>query len=267
VRLYLIRHQNKIHLVVNNSKAQFVRFVLYILLFQCLIICLVNESANGQTPGNPTQIALRIVKRQAVLLDSTHQLLVVFNETPEHNSAVLVAMEKKNKVWRVISAPMPVGIGRKGFAAPHAKREGDQFSPTGFFSLGQLFCYDKVVNTRMPYIQTTSEDKWIDDPNSVDYNRHIRGETKANSYEILKISSDEYKYCLVVEYNRNPVVKGMGSAIFLHLSEGEKPNPSAGCVVLTQKDMEGLLKWMNLESKPSILMGNEKVLMDRIRTR
>jgi L,D-peptidoglycan transpeptidase YkuD (ErfK/YbiS/YcfS/YnhG family) len=59
----------------------------------------------------------------------------------------------------------------------------------------------------------------------------------------------------------HPIVKGLGSAIFVHLSEGENPNPSAGCVVVTQSDMEGLLKWMTPESKPSILMGNEKVLM------
>ena len=252
-------------MVVTNSKAQFVRFILYILLFQCLIICQFNKSANGQTPGNQAKKALHIVKRNVVLLDSIHQLLVVFNQTTEQNSAVLVAMQKKNKVWRVISKPMPVGIGRKGFAAPDAKREGDQHAPTGFFRLGQLFCYDKVVNTKMPFIQTTSEDKWIDDPSSADYNRHVRGETTAKSYENLKIRSDEYKYCVVVEYNRNPVVKGMGSAIFLHLSEGEKPNPSAGCVVITQKDMEELLKWMKPESKPSILMGNEKVLMAGIR--
>lgn len=211
--------------------------------------------------GNPAKKALRIVKRNAVLLDSINQLLIVFNETPGQNSAVLVAMEKENKNWRVISKPMPVGIGHKGFAAPNAKREGDNQSPTGFFRLGQLFCYDKVVNTRMPYIQTTSEDKWIDDPNSADYNRYIRGETQANSYEKLKIRSDEYKYCMAIEYNMHPVVKGLGSAIFLHLSEGEQPNPSAGCVVVTQRDMEGLLKWMNPDLKPSILMGNEKVLM------
>ena len=241
------------------------RFNLGILLFQCLIICQFSEPAIGQTPVNSSVKALHIVKRQAVLLDTIHQLLVVFNKAPEQNSAVMVAIEKKNKVWRVISAPMSVGIGRKGFAAPHAKREGDQRSPTGFFRLGQLFCYDKVVNTRMPYIQTTSEDKWIDDPNSADYNRYIRGETMANSYENLKIRSDEYKYCMVINYNMNPVVKGMGSAIFLHLSDGEKPNASAGCVVVTQKDMEWLLKWMNPELKPSILMGNEKVLMSGLK--
>ncbi len=238
------------------------RFKMYLLLFQFLIICPFIEPAFGFAPVNRAKEALRIVKKNAVLLDDISQLLVVFNETSGQNMAVLVAMERENKGWKVILTPMTVGIGRKGFAAPHAKREGDQQSPTGFFRLGQLFCYDKVVNTRMPFTQTTAEDKWIDDPDSPDYNRHIRGETAAKSYENLKIRSDEYKYCMVVDYNMNPVVKGMGSAIFLHLSEGEMPNPSAGCVVLTQSDMEGLLKWMKPDSKPSILMGNEKVLMD-----
>ncbi len=237
------------------------RYLLCILLFQSIIVCLVNEPATGQVQGNPEKKALQIVKRNAVLLDSISQLLVVFNETPEQNSAVLVAMEKKNKQWRVISPPVQAGIGRKGFAAPNAKREGDEQSPTGLFRLGQLFCYDKVVNTRMPYIQTTSEDKWIDDPSSADYNRYIRGETTAKSYENLKINSDEYKYCMAIEYNMHPVVRGLGSAIFLHLSMGDRPNSSSGCVVITKSDMEGLLKWMNPELNPSILMGNEKILM------
>ena len=61
----------------------------------------------------------------------------------------------------MIYTPMPVGIGRNGFAAPHAKREGDHQSPTGFFRLGQLFCYDKTVNTMMPFVQTTSEDNGL----------------------------------------------------------------------------------------------------------
>ena len=237
------------------------RLFVYILLVQCFAVYIINQSACGNEHGDQVKKALRIAKKNAVLLDSINQLLVVFNEIPETSSAVLVAMEKRNKEWRVVSAPIPAGIGRKGFATPNAKREGDQKTPAGFFRLGQLFCYDKVVNTRMPFIQTTPEDKWIDDTNSIDYNRHVRGETQAKSYEKMKIRSDEYKYCMVIEYNTHPVVKDMGSAIFLHLSEGEKPNPSAGCVVVTQGDMEWLLNWMNPELKPSILMGNERVLM------
>jgi L,D-peptidoglycan transpeptidase YkuD (ErfK/YbiS/YcfS/YnhG family) len=242
-----------------------VKSIVYVLLFQCFLVSIFNEPASGKGLATPEKQAFVIVKRNAVLLDSVNQLLVVFSETPGSNSATLVAMEKKGKQWHVISAPTTAGIGRKGFAAPNAKREGDQKSPTGFFSLGQLFCYKKDVATNMPFIQTTPEDKWIDDTDSPDYNRYIRGATNAKSYEKLLLNSNDYRYCMVIEYNTHPVIKGNGSAIFLHISEGKEVNPSSGCVVLCQKDMESLLKWMNPKMKPSILMGNEKVLKSELK--
>jgi len=237
-----------------------VKSILYILLFQSLACGLFNKPANAMKPGNPGKKALRIAKKNITQSDSIKQLLVIFNETPESSQASLVALEKKGDNWVVKFPPTKAGIGRKGFAIPGGKREGDSQSPTGLFRLGQLFCYEKEVNTRMPFIQATADDKWIDDPNSPDYNRHIRGTTQAESFENLKISSNEYRFCMVIEYNMHPVVKGKGSAIFLHLSQGDEPNPSSGCVVVTPKDMELLLKWMDPKLKPSILMGTEKML-------
>ncbi len=237
-----------------------IKSILYFLLFQSFMACIFNTSASGKGLENTEKKAFHIVKQNAALLDSINQLLVVFNEKAESNSATLVAMEKKGMQWHVVSATIPAGIGRKGFAAPSAKREGDNQSPTGFFRLGQLFCYEKEIDTKMPFIQTTPEDKWIDDPNSPDYNRYIRGITSAKSYEKLLLNGNDYRYCMVIEYNTHPVVKGNGSAIFLHLSEGQAINSSSGCVVILQKDMEQLLKWMKPEFKPSILMGSEKIL-------
>ena len=241
-----------------------IRSTLYILLFQILLVGIFTKSGSEKSPDSAEKKALRIVKKNAALLDSISQLLVVFSETPQSNTATLVPLEKKGRKWVAVSAPISAGIGRNGFAAPGFKREGDGQSPTGLFRLGQLFSYDKEVNTRMPYMQTNADDKWIDDPASPDYNRYIRGETKAASYENLKISSDEYKRCMVIEYNMNPAVKGLGSAIFLHLSFNDAPNPSSGCVVVTLQNMEQLLKWMKPELKPSILMGNEKVLSSKL---
>lgn len=241
------------------------KLVFFMLLLQSMAICLFPEFVSGKEPDNLTRKAQFIVQRNAVLLDSVNQLLIVFNENPEQNTAFLVAMEKKNKGWKSFLTPIQVGIGRKGFATPGKKREGDQMSPSGFFRLGQLFCYDKEVDTRMPHIQTTPEDKWIDDPDSPDYNRHIRGATSARSFEKLLLNGNDYRYCLVIEYNTHPVVKGNGSAIFMHLSEGELLNSSAGCVVLLQSDMEKLLRWMKPDLKPSILMGTENVLLQKLK--
>lgn len=232
------------------------KHITYILFF----VLAMNHSVCARGAGSSAKKAQEIVRKNAMRIDSVDQLLVVFNENAENSKAVIVAFEKKGKRWKVALDPIDAGIGRKGFAAPGEKREGDSKSPTGFFRLGQLFCYGNDVDTRMPYRQTTAEDKWIDDPESPDYNQLVSGFTSAKSYEKMKISSDEYKRCMVIEYNMRPIVKGFGSAIFMHLSLGNSPNSSSGCVVITPENMEKLLKWMNPEAKPSILMGTDKVL-------
>ncbi len=209
--------------------------------------------------------AQNIVKRNAKLIDSVSQLLIIYNDDDQNDNASIVTFEKKGKSWIPVFEVIDAGIGRKGFAAPGEKREGDNKSPSGFFRLGQLYGYDCSAETRMPYQQVTADDKWIDDPESPDYNKHVKGTTTAKSFENLKISSDEYKRCMVIEYNTNPVIKGMGSAIFLHLSYGNSPNSSSGCVVITPQNMEKLLKWMVPEAKPSILMGTETVLLKGIK--
>lgn len=236
-----------------------------VILLCCLVAGLYSQFTYAGEQTKKAKKALRIIRNNAPLTDTVAQVLVVFSETPEISFASLVALEKKGNTWKTAAPPIKAGIGRNGFAAPGNKREGDNQSPTGFFRLGQLFCYEKEVKTRMSFIQTTTDDKWIDDPNSPDYNRHIKGKTQASSYENLKISSDEYKYCMVIEYNMHPVVKGMGSAIFLHLSLGDVPNSSSGCVVVTPEHMEWLLKWMNPNLKPSILMGSEKILISGLK--
>lgn len=239
------------------------KVTLSIFFFQCLLAFLLTGAVIGQPVEGQGRKAIRMAKKNVAFNADVRQLIVVFNESPESGTANLVALEKKMNRWTVVASPMQAGIGRKGFADPSTKREGDQKSPSGLFELGQLFCYDNNVETKMSYIQSSADDKWIDDPDSEDYNRHVRGETGARSYEKLLLNGNDYRYCMVIEYNTHPVVKGCGSAIFLHLSEGKSINSSAGCVVLTQSDMERLLKWMNPELNPSILMGNEKILGGR----
>ena len=228
-------------------------------LFQGILL-LLPLFAISQKHSDKDFVAMEIIKNTEYLPDDIKQLLVVYNESPEDHQAVLAAMEKTDKGWQEVIKAIPAGVGRNGFAKPGKKVEGDGKSPTGLYRLGSLFSYKKLVETNMPYFQTTKEDKWIDDPESVDYNRHVSGETKAKSYEKLKLDNDLYKYCMVIEYNTNPIVKGKGSAIFLHLSE-DPPGATSGCVAITENNMEWILKWMNPELNPSIIMGNKQTLI------
>lgn len=230
-----------------------------IVLFQSFLI-LFSFIPYQHKMKDPIPVAYKIVNNNDHLLENSGQLLVVYNEQCADYKAVVVVMEKTENGWQTKLGPIPAGVGKNGFAETDKKKEGDGKSPTGLFRLGQLFSYESKVETEMPFTQTTNEDKWIDDPESEDYNRHIRGKTKAKSFENLLLENDFYKYCMVIEYNTNPVVKEKGSAIFLHLGE-EIPGSTSGCVAIDEENMLWILKWLNPQLNPSILMGHKQVLL------
>jgi L,D-peptidoglycan transpeptidase YkuD (ErfK/YbiS/YcfS/YnhG family) len=217
------------------------------------------NSLQAQTNISTIKNAILIAEQNKSKLENREQLLVVYNYQPESYSAFFVALERKKGYWVVKYDPVEVGIGKNGFASPLSKLEGDGKSPTGIFRLGKLFTYEKQFGTLLENQQTTKEDKWIDDPNSNDYNTYVRGFTNAKSYENLLLNSDAYKYCMVIEYNTNPVVKGKGSAIFFHLGV-KKPYFTAGCVAINEENMKLIVNWLDPKLNPTIIMGNYNVL-------
>jgi len=186
---------------------------------------------------------------------ATSQLLVVVGEEGS-SAARLYALERRPEGWRRFAGPLPAAVGRHGFAPKGEKREGDGKSPSGLFPLEFVFGYAASVPSAMPYRQATENDLWVDDPGSPDYNRWVRkGETSASSYEIMRLPDNRYRHGVVIGYNRDPVVPGKGSAIFLHawLEEG---HPTAGCVALDEEKLVSLIRWIDPAKGPMILMGN-----------
>lgn len=227
------------------------------LIFTILLFSFTNSRA--QKNNTAIENALLIAENNKSQLENIGQLLVVYNEQSGNFTAVFVALEKKESHWVVKQTPIEAGIGKNGFALHLQKVEGDGKSPTGIFKIGKLFSYEKQTNTLLENQQTTKEDKWIDDPNSPDYNKHISGVTQAKTFENLLMNTAVYKYCTVIEYNTNPVIKGKGSAIFFHLAL--KPaSYTAGCVAINEEYMKLMVNWLDPKQNPTIIMGNLDVL-------
>lgn len=224
-----------------------------------MILLFSINKLQSQSRDKAIENAIALAEKNAGQLDNVSQLLVVFNEKPESFTAVFVVLEKNEIKWIAKQKPIEVSIGKNGFALPNEKVEGDGKSPTGIFRLGKLFSYEKQLNTLLENQQTTKEDKWIDDINSPDYNTHIVGTTNAKSYENLLLDTDVYKYCMVIEYNTNPIIKGKGSAIFFHLAL--KPDSfTSGCVAIQEEYMKLMINWLDPKQNPTIIMGNLNVL-------
>ncbi|MFZ3156649.1 MAG: L,D-transpeptidase family protein, partial [Smithella sp.] len=79
-------------------------------------------------------------------------------------------------------------------------------------------------------------------------------ETRSTSYEIMKRDDNLYKYGIVIEYNTGPIIKGNGSAIFLHIWKGAGTT-SAGCVAVSEEDIIKILGWLDPAASPLIITG------------
>jgi L,D-peptidoglycan transpeptidase YkuD (ErfK/YbiS/YcfS/YnhG family) len=186
---------------------------------------------------------------------SSQILLAIDNSSFLLTTTTLYAMEKSEGNWQNAFEPFNAVIGKKGFASAGEKREGDGKTPSGIYPLKLTFGYNESAKTKMPYRQALEDDIWVDDPNSEDYNRWTKKqETKASSYEIMKRNDDLYKYGIVIEYNTNPVIRGNGSAIFLHIWKGEGM-PTAGCVAVSEEDIIKILGWLDPAASPLIITG------------
>lgn len=187
--------------------------------------------------------------------ESTQILLVIDNSSFFSTKTNIYTMEKHGDKWQMAFEPLDAVIGRNGFAPTGEKREGDGKTPSGIYPLKTTFGYDATIGTKMSYRQALADDIWVDDANADDYNRWVKKtETHAASYEIMKREDNLYKYGIVIEYNTDPIIKGNGSAIFLHIWNAEGI-PTAGCVAVSEEDIIKILNWLDPAASPLIITG------------
>jgi L,D-peptidoglycan transpeptidase YkuD (ErfK/YbiS/YcfS/YnhG family) len=133
-------------------------------------------------------------------------------------------------------------LGRAGVVAAAHKREGDGASPAGVWPIRRvLFRPDRepVPRTALGVAAIRPSDGWCDAPDDVAYNRPVPLPYPA-SCEPLWRDDRLYDLLVVLGYNDEPPVPGLGSAIFLHLAKEGYP-PTEGCVALARPDLEALL--------------------------
>jgi D-alanyl-D-alanine dipeptidase len=215
-----------------------------------------NEESNRST--NLNLFVKEFIANHAPQIGESGQLIFAINTDSSSFQVTIHTLEKKNGHWHVAFPAFGGSIGEKGFAPIDEKREGDGKTPSGIFPLGIAFGYDSWIATKMPYRQSTDDDFWVDDVNSEDYNKWVKGEPNAASREKMKREDDQYKYGVVIEYNTHPIVKGNGSAIFLHVW---KPGEStSGCVAMSEEMVLKILGWLDPARKPLVIMGTESEL-------
>jgi L,D-peptidoglycan transpeptidase YkuD (ErfK/YbiS/YcfS/YnhG family) len=131
-------------------------------------------------------------------------------------------------------------VGRSGLK--REKREGDGATPIGRWPLREVFYRPDRLSaplTRLPVRALTPSDGWCDAPGDPHYNRPVQLPF-APSHEELWRKDEIYDVIVVMGYNDEPPVAGLGSAIFFHISRPDY-GPTAGCVAIPLERMLDLL--------------------------
>ena len=92
---------------------------------------------------------------------------------------------------------------------------------------------------------------WCDDSlNPKKYNKLIKIDKKIH-YEKLYREDNKYDLLIPIKYNFKNTIPGKGSCIFIHLTKNYLP--TAGCIVLKEKDFFIMLKLIDKNTKIKIL--------------
>ena len=164
---------------------------------------------------------------------------------------MIIYLENKHTL-RVDDFKFKCCIGKKGLT--FYKKEGDNKTPRGLFRIGNLYYRkDRIAkpDTKLTSIKIKRNLGWCDDINyRKEYNNLIKIPFKGK-YEKLYRSDHKYDFLIPIKYNFKKKVIGLGSCIFLHLTNNYQP--TAGCIALKKKDFLIMVKLLSRNTKINII--------------
>lgn len=173
----------------------------------------------------------------------------VYKKTSKKANQIILVKEnnfgfyiKENKNWKKI-LQTDCFYGKNGFSIN--RHSGDLTTPTGIYPILYAFGTEEKINTKIEYRKITNNSYFSDDESNIEeYNTWIESRTPIIGEHLIDYQK-EYHYAMVIGFNINPKIKGMGSSIFIHC-KGDKPY-TAGCIAINEENIVYLLKKIKQE--------------------
>ncbi|MFJ6569565.1 L,D-transpeptidase family protein [Streptomyces sp. NPDC091292] len=171
---------------------------------------------------------------------SARQVVAVYGEDADSADATVVLYTKKGSTWEKTRS-WDGHNGKKGWTPDH--HEGDKRSPVGVFSLSDAGGVLPDPGAALPYTESAG--------------------FQAPHYW-AKSHWHDFDYVIAIDYNRvkgtspndptRPQGQSKGGSIWLHMDHG---SGTSGCVSLSKSGMEYLLRTLDPEQHPVVVMGDK----------
>ena len=210
----------------------------------------IETNSNSVQATDKVEVSMPKIANTSVAASSSQLISVV--STGGSTAELILWQKDSNGTWYEYDS-MFARLGENGMKNASDVYEMDLSTPTGVYTLTEAFGVASDPGSQVPYRVLDGSEYWVDDVNSPYYNTMQFGEPNGRwtSAEHLTDYQNAYKYALVIDYNRWPVVPGKSSAIFLHVDVGI---PTYGCVAVAQSKMVEILNWVNPSSNPKIML-------------
>lgn len=186
-------------------------------------------------------------RTRAKITEANRQAVVVVGDDPDSNRSVVMLYERDPvRGWKHASDPWPAHNALQGWTDDH--RQGDHRSPIGVFGLTDAGGLLPDPGTRLPY----DEGADFESPGT-----GFEGEPLQGSFD----------YVVAINYNREPgntpldwtrpLGADKGGGIWIHVDHG---GPTQGCVSLPKERMKQLLRWLDPQKQPVVVMGDVTAL-------
>jgi L,D-peptidoglycan transpeptidase YkuD (ErfK/YbiS/YcfS/YnhG family) len=185
---------------------------------------------------------------------SGSQLITVAAPTSTATTATLTAWQRGPLGWTPVAGPVSARVGSAGVGKAS---ESSSKTPAGAFRLTTAFGRAADPGTALPYRRVDRNDWWVSDTASSRSNTPVRCAPGSCSFderdgENLYAAGSVYDNAVVIDYNRTPVVRGAGSAFFLHIGNGRA---TAGCVSIGKGTLQQVMRWLKPSAAPVISIG------------
>ncbi len=227
-------------------------------------------AAAAEPPYHPSRLAN---------VGTAGQVIVVTAPSWSSTTATLRAYERDGDGgWREVIGATPARLGWSGLYRADQRRQGTGKTPAGTFAIPRAFGRLADPGTELPYRAFDRDDAWTYDPaRPATYNVYQTaraGWAGSGGYaEHLWSYGRQYNYVAVMDYNLpgGPITTGAdgvrraaapadtkaGGGIFLHVTNGKV---TAGCIAIPQRQMRDVLRWLDPDRKPVIVVGPESAI-------
>jgi L,D-peptidoglycan transpeptidase YkuD (ErfK/YbiS/YcfS/YnhG family) len=152
-------------------------------------------------------------------------------------------------------------LGYGGTVDGTKRKQGTGTTPRGTYTMTQAFGNGSKPDMWLPYHRVKKGDYWVGDNKSRYYNslrnkseggfRYKLSSSNINSSEYLPHYTSQYRYAVVVNFNRSPDTKKAyrGTGIFLHVKSS---GPTGGCVGITKHQLLVAMAYLKSGDKITI---------------